>query len=47
MRIRRAAGGEIIKFGMRNLMLEADLVKLEASGIEIGHNSTDSEPAGC
>lgn len=39
---KRFASGEVLKFGMRNLMLEADLVKLESSGVEIGHASTIS-----
>jgi hypothetical protein len=39
---KRVSTGEVLKFGMRNLMLEADLVKLENSGVEIGHVSTIS-----
>jgi Swt1-like HEPN len=31
---------QVRNFGMRNLMLEADLEKLEKSGIDIGHAST-------
>ena len=31
---------QILIFGMKNLMLEGELAKLERSGIEIGHNIT-------
>jgi hypothetical protein len=31
---------QILTFGMKNLMLEGELAKLERSGIEIGHNIT-------
>ena len=31
---------QILMYGMRNLMLEGELAKLERSGIEIGHKTT-------
>jgi hypothetical protein len=40
MPTRRLATGEVLKFGMRNLMLEADLLKIENAGVEIGHAAT-------
>lgn len=40
MRTKRPAADSIRLFGMRNLMLEADLAALEDSGIEMGHART-------
>jgi hypothetical protein len=37
---KRVASDRLRLFGMRNLMLEADLLLLERSGIEIGHSQT-------
>jgi hypothetical protein len=37
---KRVGAKSIRLFGMRNLMLEADLIRLEVSGIDIGHAQT-------
>jgi hypothetical protein len=37
---RRTPASDILHFGMRNLMVEADLAKIESGGIDIGHSAT-------